>query len=138
MIHNHEVESSSLSLATKIENTSQALASASAFFLHISALDNVMQTLDTLISSASAVAESADVANSDNRNSLIGEQGAVNLDKAEEATTRLDNLAVAREMETAGKDAKVIKLSTGWERGADGLWRYEIMDDEINQNAIFN
>ena len=70
--------------------------------------------------------------------SLIGEQGAANLDKAEEATTRFDNLAVAREMETASKDVKAIKLATGWERGADGLWRYEIMDDEINQNAIFN
>ena len=62
------------------------------------------------------------------RFSLIGEVGAEALDRAEEATTRLDNLAVAREMETAGKDAKAIKLATGWERGADGLWRYEILD----------
>lgn len=70
--------------------------------------------------------------------SLIGELGAANLDKAEEATKRLDNLAVARDMETAGKDAKTIKLATGWERGADGKWRYEIDDAVINQNAIFN
>lgn len=70
--------------------------------------------------------------------SLIGELGAANLDKAEEATKRLDNLAVARNMETAGKDAKTIKLATGWERGADGKWRYEIDDAVINQNAIFN
>ena len=60
---------------------------------------------------------------------FIGKKGAENLDKAEEATTRLDNLNVAREMETAGKDAKAIKLATGWERGADGKWRYETMDD---------
>ncbi len=72
------------------------------------------------------------------RFSLIGELGAANLDKAEEATKRLDNLAVARDMETAGKDAKTIKLATGWERGADGKWRYEIDDAVINQNAIFN
>ena len=65
------------------------------------------------------------------RHSLIGEQGAANLDKAEEATTRLDNLAVAREMETEGKDAKAIRMATDWERGADGLWRYEIMDAEV-------
>jgi hypothetical protein len=59
----------------------------------------------------------------------IGEKGAANLDKAEEAATRLDNLAVARQMEGAGKDAKSIKLATGWERGADKLWRYEVPDE---------
>ena len=63
---------------------------------------------------------------------FIGGQGAANLDKAEEATTRLDNLAVAREMEQAGKDAKAIKLATGWERGADGKWRYEIDDSGVS------
>lgn len=60
---------------------------------------------------------------------FIGAKGAANMDKAEEATTRLDNLAVAREMEAADKDAKAIKLATGWERGADGLWRYEVPDN---------
>ena len=60
---------------------------------------------------------------------IIGEKGAANLDAAEEATVRLDNLAVAREMENAGKDAKTIKLATGWERGADKLWRYEVPDE---------
>lgn len=59
---------------------------------------------------------------------FIGGQGAANLDAAEEANTRLDNLAVAREMESAGKDAKSIKIATGWERGADGKWRYETYD----------
>ena len=60
---------------------------------------------------------------------FIGEKGAANLDKAEEATIRLDNLAVARQMEEAGKDAKAIKLATGWERGKDNLWRYEVPDN---------
>ena len=43
---------------------------------------------------------------------FIGERGARNLDKAEEATTRLDNLSVAREMETAfnAKKARIEKL----------------------------
>lgn len=59
----------------------------------------------------------------------LGEKGAANLDKAEEATIRLDNLAVARQMEKSGKDAKAIKLATGWERGVDKLWRYEVPDD---------
>lgn len=63
---------------------------------------------------------------------IIGESGAANLDKAEEATTRLDNLGVAREMEKAGKDAKAIKLATGWERGEkDNKWRYEVPDIEL-------
>ena len=62
--------------------------------------------------------------------SFIGEKGAETVDHAEEVTTRLDNLAVAREMEEAKKDAKAIKMATGWERGADGKWRYEIPDIE--------
>lgn len=70
---------------------------------------------------------------------FIGEKGAANLDNAEEATTRLDNLAVAREMETAGKEAKAIKLATGWERGADGKWRYETPDElDFNLKAEGN
>jgi hypothetical protein len=39
---------------------------------------------------------------------FIGEKGAARLDKANEATTRIDNLNVAREMERSGKDAKAI------------------------------
>lgn len=60
---------------------------------------------------------------------LIGEKGAAALDNIEEATIRLDNLKVAREMEQAGNDAKTVKIATGWERGADGRWRYETEDD---------
>ena len=60
---------------------------------------------------------------------IVGEKGAAELDRQEEVTTRLDNLAVARQMEEAGKDAQAIKLATGWERGADTLWRYEIDDN---------
>ena len=62
------------------------------------------------------------------REQFIGEQGAERADHAEEVTTRIDNLNVAREMEDAKKDAKAIKMATGWERGADGKWRYEIPD----------
>lgn len=67
---------------------------------------------------------------SDMRFRFIGEQGAARLDAAEEATTRLDNLSVARKMESDGKDASSIKYATGWERGGDGKWRYETMDIE--------
>ena len=72
------------------------------------------------------------VNSSDNiRFSLAGVRGAANLDKAEEVTTRLDNLNVARQMEEAKKDAKAIKMATGWERGADGKWRYEMPDAKM-------
>ena len=59
---------------------------------------------------------------------FIGERGAAAADHAEEVNTRIDNLSVAREMEEAKKDAKAIKMATGWERGADGKWRYETGD----------
>lgn len=69
---------------------------------------------------------------SDNiRFSLAGERGAAAADKAEERTARIDNLSVARKMEEKKKDAKAIKMATGWERGADGKWRYEIPDAKI-------
>ena len=60
-----------------------------------------------------------------------GEKGAAKADKAEEQTIRMDNLDVAKQMEEAKKDAKAIKMATGWERGADGKWRYEMPDAKI-------
>ena len=69
----------------------------------------------------------------DIRFQIIGEQGATALDKAEESTHRLDNLGVAREMESSDKSAKEIRMATGWERGADKKWRYEIPDIEIKK-----
>lgn len=72
------------------------------------------------------------VNSSDNiRFSLAGERGATAADKAEERTFRMDNLSVARKMEEEKKDAKAIKMATGWERGADGKWRYEMPDAKI-------
>jgi hypothetical protein len=38
------------------------------------------------------------------------------------------NLGVARDMEAAGKDNKTIRIATGWEKGVDGKWRYEVDD----------
>jgi site-specific DNA-cytosine methylase len=67
----------------------------------------------------------------DIRFSLAGERGAAAADKAEERNARMDNLSVARKMEEEKKDAKAIKMATGWERGADGKWRYEMPDAKI-------
>ena len=70
------------------------------------------------------------------REQFIGEKGAAAADHADEVSTRLDNLGVAREMEADKKDAKAIKMATGWERGADGKWRYEIPDmKEFDRNG---
>ncbi len=68
---------------------------------------------------------------SDIRFMFAGEKGAAEADKADEQTIRMDNLDVAKQMEEAKKDAKAIKLATGWERGADGKWRYEMPDAKI-------
>lgn len=69
---------------------------------------------------------------SDNiRFSIAGVRGAAAADKAEERNARMDNLSVARKMEEEKKDGKAIKMATGWERGADGKWRYEIPDAKI-------
>lgn len=68
---------------------------------------------------------------SDIRFMFAGEKGAAEADKAEEKNYRMDNLKVAEKMERGKKDAKAIKLATGWERGADGKWRYEMPDAKI-------
>ena len=62
---------------------------------------------------------------------LVGEKGAANMDKAEEATTRLDNLSVAREMEEAFEEKKkrIEKLRKSDSVVVDGneyLGKYEL------------
>lgn len=67
---------------------------------------------------------------------VIGIEGAQRLDDAYEVYERMDNYRIAREMELAGKSAKDIKLATGWERGVDAKWRYEIDDQEYKHDFI--
>lgn len=59
---------------------------------------------------------------------FAGEKGAAEADKAEEKTYRMDNLKVAKVMEEHALKPIAIKYATGWERGADGKWRYEMPD----------
>ena len=59
---------------------------------------------------------------------FAGEKGAAEADKADEQTIRMDNLQVAKVMEEHALKPTAIKYATGWERGADGKWRYEIPD----------
>ena len=41
------------------------------------------------------------------------------------------NLATAKEMENNGADSETIRQNTGWFKGYDGKWRFEIDDSEI-------
>lgn len=126
-----EKSSSATTLATP-DNTSGSRAVASDEVSTVKGTESFSDTQEEEGKSSSPLfREGEERKESDPRFRFIGEKGAVNLDKAEEATTRLDNLGVAREMEESGKDAKAIKLATGWERGADGKWRYETEDLEI-------
>ena len=49
-----------------------------------------------------------------------------------------ENLSVARQMEEDGKSEKEIRIATGWERGKDTKWRYEIPDATLSKKGINN
>lgn len=70
---------------------------------------------------------------------IAGEIGAQNLDNAEiqEGATRMQNLAIAKQMEAAGEDAQKIRLATSWEKGSDEKWRYEIDDSKFNTDFLY-
>lgn len=61
---------------------------------------------------------------------IIGPRGARNIDVAG------DNLRIAESMEAAGKNTSEIWRATGWERGVDGQWRYEIPDIQFKENGF--
>lgn len=47
------------------------------------------------------------------------------------STANLEQLKNAQEMETLGADMKSIRKATGWFKGMDGKWRFEIDDSEM-------
>ncbi|MDE6338749.1 MAG: hypothetical protein K2K97_03045 [Muribaculaceae bacterium] len=63
--------------------------------------------------------------------SYIGKIGASRLDP--EDILGLEN---ALRMVNEGYDPVVVKVNTGWERGIDGLWRYEIPDPFLESSLI--
>lgn len=72
---------------------------------------------------------------------IVGEKAAQNLDQADEVTTRIDNLQIAKEMEKLNKSPQEIRLATGWERGGETFDIFAKTDDEIlnileNNSAI--
>ena len=86
--------------------------------------------------SAGSNAKNVNSSNTESYKQIIGIGGARRLDKAEGTTERMDNLKVARQMERAGLPVKKMWLATGWMRGKDGKWRYEIMDGEIIREKL--
>ena len=62
------------------------------------------------------------------KSSFAGEKGMAYSERA-----TFDRVA-AEDMEKSGYDARDIKSMTGWERGADGKWRFEIPDLKIKSS----
>lgn len=79
----------------------------------------------------------------DTRFRFIGEEGAANLDRSEEATTRLDNLNMAREMENAfeEKKARIEKLRNSEPveiTGEEYKGKYELNRDSAQEFILNN
>src|SRR5690606_11900859 len=53
-------------------------------------------------------------------------------------TANEDHLALARSLEREGKDEWAIWHNTGWARGVDGKWRFEIPDDGADFGVAWN
>ncbi|NBQ17875.1 hypothetical protein EBU24_06170, partial [bacterium] len=60
--------------------------------------------------------------------SIIGEKGA---ERLETASKNMNSLLVAKKMKSQKKSKQAIKMATGWELGADGLWRMEVTDSKF-------
>lgn len=95
--------------------------------------DGIIRGLEIIAFSPSQIKSATDNTgafdgtNPDIRYSIIGEKGVRNLADAQRVTA---NLEVARKMERGRRGARAIWFATGWQRGADGKWRYEIPDAE--------
>lgn len=64
--------------------------------------------------------------------SISGEKGTANLQDKEEATRRLINLELAKNLKQDGVTDLKIKQATGWEQNPkDFKWRYEIPDGNL-------
>lgn len=66
--------------------------------------------------------------------SIVGLKGAKNLDAISGDTVIVDNLEVAIEMEKANETPLKIKIATGWQKGADNQWKYELDSSKASLN----
>ena len=74
-------------------------------------------------------------------NQIVGRKGALSTVQGSLADDATGNIwqarSVALEMEFDGKTPREIFDKTGWQRGADGEWRYEI-DDPVLKDTAFD
>lgn len=68
------------------------------------------------------------------RAQILGIKGVRRMAKAgiQAGVDAIDNFEKAVEMSKSGVDSKRIRLTTGWEIGPDGNWKYEISDISVN------
>lgn len=66
----------------------------------------------------------------------IGKKAAERWDSHNNNQELQQNLSIAQEMEIQDKDPLIIKMATGWERGADMEWRYEVPDFFWKQKVL--
>ena len=96
-------------------------------------IDEYLDALDTAKNNAREIGKQKNVqveqkGEQKNKYSYVGVQGQ-NVDR--------DALREARIMEKNGEDAEDIRKATGWFRGADRMWRYEVDNstDEFNRKG---
>lgn len=111
--------------------------------LHANAIENLSRVYDVPFESVESVlpriVRDDGALNESAFNQIIGERGAYGIVGAEglrriqngepvPVNNIVDMLSTAKEMHSSGLDARAIRVATGWERGADGYWKYEIPD----------
>lgn len=79
-----------------------------------------------------------DVADTDQRVQfhIVGEEAAISLDRLENSTRRIDLLVKAVHMEQSDVKPLEIYLATGWQRGADKKWNFEISDISLDETQL--
>ena len=106
--------------------------------LNIYALTEVEELKEAMDTKLNALKERfkkiVKVAPADVSFSIVGLKGAQNLDAISGDTVVVDNLEVAIEMEKANENPLKIKIATGWQKGADNQWKYELDSSKSSLN----
>lgn len=71
----------------------------------------------------------------DSFNQIVGTLGALNAYRQGDPDP-LAGRQLAEKMVTEGKPVEQVRLATGWGRGADGKWRYEVPDLKFKDGTI--
>ena len=106
------------------------LNSKNAYAALYEGIQRIIQNIEGLSEIGSA---SYETTQSESYNQFIGVPAAERLDKKEHSTYRMDNYRTAKNMEFSGIHPHNIWLATGWGRGVDKKWRFEILDGKLNE-----